>query len=67
MGEKKLRVEGMSCGNCEKSVVSAIRSVPNVTDANASAEQGEVVVRFEQPPDWTAVRQAIEDQGFDVV
>jgi copper chaperone len=58
----KLKVTGMTCGGCAKSVTRAVERVPSVERALVDLETGELTV--EGNPDESAVRQAIENAGF---
>jgi copper chaperone len=60
----KLKVDGMTCGGCAQSVTRAVEAVPAVERALVDLAAGEVSV--EGAADEGAVRQAIEDAGYDV-
>ena len=63
----RLSVDGMTCGNCEQRIERALRALPGVHSARASASLAEVRVRFD--PDVTgleAIRQAITAAGYAV-
>ncbi|WP_433634664.1 heavy-metal-associated domain-containing protein [Halomicrococcus sp. NG-SE-24] len=60
----ELTVEGMSCGGCEQTVVSALEEMENVESATADNEADRVTV--EGNPDADAVAQTIEDAGYTV-
>lgn len=66
MEEIRIRVEGMSCGGCVRSVTGALQALPGVTEAEVSLEAAEAKVRFD-PARVTvaALRAAVEDAGFD--
>lgn len=61
-----LKVSGMSCGGCVKSVTGVLEALPGVKKADVSLEKGEAVVSFE-PGAVTReqMKQAIEDAGFE--
>ena len=60
----KLRVEGMSCGHCEKTVREAIvAAVPGVT-VTVDLQAGTVTVAGTE--DREAVVRAIRDAGYEV-
>lgn len=62
--EQTYQVEGMTCGGCASSVTKAIENLgPLKVDVNL--ESGAVKVKGEHDP--AAVKQAVEDAGFDVV
>ena len=47
MEEVRIRVEGMSCGGCVRSVTGALQALPGVTEAAVSLEASEARVRFD--------------------
>jgi len=61
-----IEVEGMTCENCERHVVEALRAVPGVSNARASRSEGHALVTAD-----TAVatpeklRAAVEEAGYD--
>jgi copper chaperone len=61
-----LKVIGMSCGGCVKSVTNVLQELPGVAKAEVSLEQGEAKVDFD-PAKVTreAMAQAIADAGFE--
>ncbi|MGE5466361.1 MAG: heavy-metal-associated domain-containing protein [Ignavibacteria bacterium] len=61
-----LKVSGMSCGGCVKSVTNVLQELPGVSRAEVSLEKGEAAVEFE-PGKVTreAMAQAIADAGFE--
>ena len=67
MDHINLKVDGMACGGCEKSIQNALLSQSGVESVTASHQNGTVEVAFDanqiQPE---ALRQAIEAAGFDV-
>ncbi|MBI4986979.1 MAG: heavy-metal-associated domain-containing protein [Rhodocyclales bacterium] len=61
-----LKVSGMSCGGCVKSVTSVLLALPGVTQAEVSLEKGEATVEFEAGQvTREAMAQAIDDAGFE--
>lgn len=63
-----LKVEGMSCGHCEKRVVDAVSRVAGVKSCKASAEKGQVTLTGDVNDDiLAAVRAAIAEAGYKVV
>jgi copper chaperone len=60
-----LKVGGMSCQGCVKSVTSILTAVPGVTKADVSLERGEANVEFE-PSQVTRddLIRAIDDGGY---
>lgn len=62
-GSVEYRVEGMTCGGCASSVTKAIQRVAPATKVQVTLEGGRV--RVEGEHDEAAVREAVEDAGFD--
>ena len=61
--EKTYVVEGMHCEHCSARVIKALEEIG--LHAKVSLENGEVTVSGDNIND-TAVKEAIEDLGFDV-
>ncbi len=59
-----LSVEGMMCPHCEATVKKALEALPFVAEARASHESGTVVVTLSGAADESAVRAAIEKEGY---
>ena len=61
-----LKVSGMSCGGCVKSVTNVLQDLPGVSKAEVSLEKGEAKVDFESGKvTREAMAQAIADAGFE--
>lgn len=61
-----IKVGGMSCGGCVKSVTGVLAALPGVAQAQVSLEAGEARVAYD--PAQVGVermRQAIEAAGFE--
>lgn len=61
-----LKVEGMSCGHCVNSIEGTIKNlgVSGEVDLNT----GSVTVEYDDSKiSLDAIKEAIEDQGYDVV
>ncbi|WP_040512643.1 copper chaperone CopZ [Gracilibacillus halophilus] len=68
MMEKTLNVQGMSCGHCKSSVEGALGNLDGVTSAEVDLSSGKVDVSYDDTQVTLAdMREAIEDQGYDVV
>lgn len=64
--EITVKIAGMSCGHCSSRVKNALEKVSGVETAEVSHTEGLAVIKGAQL-DPAVIRQAIEDQGFDVV
>ncbi|WP_058305692.1 copper chaperone CopZ [Gracilibacillus massiliensis] len=65
--EKTINVQGMTCGHCKMSVEGALKELDGVSSAQVNLEAGSVDVTFEESKvNVDAMKEAIEDQGYDV-
>ncbi|MTW86882.1 copper chaperone CopZ [Virgibacillus dakarensis] len=65
--EKTLNVQGMSCGHCKMSVEGALKKLDGVSAAEVNLEEGIVDVTFDETKVTVdAMKEAIEEQGYDV-
>ena len=65
MEATRIRVSGMTCQGCVRSVTRVLEAVPGVDAVEVSLERGEADVRYD--PARTAVpalRKAVEDAGY---
>ena len=61
-----IKVGGMSCGGCVKSVTGVLTALGGVAKAEVSLEKGEAVVGFDAARvTRDQLKAAIEDAGFD--
>ncbi|WEK54059.1 MAG: copper chaperone CopZ [Candidatus Cohnella colombiensis] len=61
-----LNVQGMSCGHCVKSVEGALSAIG--ANGNVDLASGTVTVEYDEAKvSVAAMKEAIEDQGYDVV
>lgn len=68
MEKSILRVEGMSCAHCVKAVEGAVSPLPGVVEVKVDLAGGTVAVQHDPvKAPLSVIRQAIEDQGYDVV
>ncbi|MBY0012166.1 copper ion binding protein [Paenibacillus typhae] len=66
MKNETLHVEGMSCGHCVKSVEGAVKNIG--ADAKVNLEKKTVEVVFDESSvTLEAIKNTIEEQGYDVV
>lgn len=62
-----LNVEGMSCNHCVQAVKGAVGKLAGVQEVSVSLENKKVSVSFdEQTVSEAKIKDAIEDQGYDV-
>ncbi|MCY9657136.1 copper chaperone CopZ [Paenibacillus chondroitinus] len=61
-----LKVEGMSCGHCVNSVEGAVKKLGATGKVDLNA--GSVTVEYDESKlTLDAIKEAIEEQGYDVV
>ncbi len=62
--EVAMRIDGMMCGHCEKTVTEALSAVEGVEDVSASAEKG--LAKFKIHPDTSeqALKDAVTKAGY---
>ena len=67
MNKIELRVAGMTCGGCVKSIQNALTARDGVSGATADLDAGTVAIEFDpaviQP---AALEKAIVDAGFEI-
>lgn len=63
-----LSVKGMSCGHCEKAVKTALLQLDGIKEVQVFLSKGKVDVEFDgDKVNVGKMKEAIEDQGYDVV
>ncbi len=60
----KLKISGMTCGHCVKSVKAALEAVPGVTEAEVELASGEAEVKG--TADAEALCAAVREEGYEV-
>ncbi len=63
-----LKVNGMTCGGCVRSVKKVLESVPGVRSAEVSLEQAQATVLLDaagSPAMLAALRSAVEAAGYE--
>ncbi|RDY71299.1 MULTISPECIES: cation transporter [Halobacillus] len=65
--ETTLKVEGMTCGHCKSAVEGALKEVDGVNDVNVDLDTGNVKVSHADSANKVEMREAVEEQGYDVV
>ena len=63
-----LNVEGMSCSHCVNAVTKAVTALDGVSGVNVSLEGKTVTVDYDAAKvSLESIREAIEEEGYDVV
>ncbi len=68
MTQSVLNVEGMSCSHCVNAVTKAVTALEGVSGVNVDLEGKKVTVDYEEGQvSLDSIKDAIEEQGYDVV
>lgn len=62
-----IKIEGMSCGHCEKRVMNALSAVADLKIIRVSAAEDLAEVEYSDDAVLQAAFEAIEDAGYDVI
>ena len=65
--EKTLKIEGMMCEHCEMHTKKALEALDGVTQADVSHKTGTAVVTLEKDIPDDIFKQAVADQGYQVM
>ncbi|NBI31096.1 copper ion binding protein [Chengkuizengella marina] len=66
MKNQTLKVEGMSCNHCVNAIESTLKEIG--VKGNVDLNKGSVEVIYDESNiNLEAIKEAIEDQGYDVV
>ncbi|BBI34200.1 copper ion binding protein [Cohnella abietis] len=66
MSNITLNVQGMSCGHCVSSVEGAMKNLG--AEAKVDLSKGSVSISYDEATTTVeAIKEAIEDQGYDIV
>ncbi|WP_088067279.1 cation transporter [Gottfriedia luciferensis] len=65
--EKILKVDGMTCGHCKAAVTKAVESISDTNNVIVSLENKEVAFNYTNAETLEKVKEAIEDQGYDIL
>jgi copper chaperone CopZ len=60
-------IKGMTCGHCVNSVSSELGQLRGVRDVQVDLATGTATVTSEQPLDPQAVREAVDEAGYELV
>ncbi len=70
MTSETYTVTGMTCGHCTSAVTQELAALPGVTDVSIDLVAGgasTVTVTSAEPLDAAAVREAVDEAGYEVV
>ena len=60
-----IKIKGMSCRHCVKSVTEALKKIDGVSDVNVNLEKGEA--SYEGDVDIKTMKKTIAEIGFEVL
>ncbi|MEU6858203.1 heavy metal-associated domain-containing protein [Glycomyces sp. NPDC046736] len=60
-------VKGMTCGHCAGAVTEEISALPGVAKVDVALDTGKVTVTSEAALEETAVREAVDEAGYELV
>ncbi|NKD76539.1 heavy-metal-associated domain-containing protein [Haematospirillum sp. H1815] len=66
MAEVTIKISGMTCTGCVRTVEKAVMSIPGVTSARVDLSRQEVTFEAEEALQLSAVQKAVEQAGFDI-
>lgn len=67
MSTTTFQVSGMTCSHCAHSVSTEVGKITGVTQVLVDVERGRVDVTSDTPLDTTAVSEAVEEAGYELV
>ena len=65
--KKTLKIEGMMCGHCEMHIKKALEAIDGVTEVSVSHKTGIAVVTLDKDVSDDVLKQAVADQGYQVI
>lgn len=67
MQTKTLDVKGMTCGHCKMSVEGALENLEGISTVEVDLNAGKVEVIYDESKvSFDKMKEAVEDQGYDV-
>jgi copper chaperone len=61
-----ITVDGMTCGHCVNAVQTEVGKLDGVTDVAVDLATGQVTISAETAPDAGALREAVEEAGYEI-
>jgi copper chaperone len=62
---RSISVTGMSCDHCARAVQAEVGKLPGIADVDVDVAAGRVRITAEPLPDDAALREAIEEAGYE--
>ncbi|MDR1940566.1 MAG: copper chaperone CopZ [Clostridiales bacterium] len=68
MSKETLKVGGMSCGHCEAAIKKALTGLNGVEEVTVNLNKKTVETRYDEALiSLSAIKKAIEDQGYEIL
>ena len=64
METTKLKIEGMSCGHCVKSVTKALSDTPGVVSASVDLARGVAEIQHDGTVNESVLIAAVQEEGY---
>lgn len=61
-----ITVDGMTCGHCVNAVQTEVGKLDGVSDVSVDLASGQVTIVANEAPDAGALREAVEEAGYEV-
>ena len=63
---RTVKIKGMSCQHCVKSVKKALEEIDEVVDVEVDLEKGEAVFDETAPVDMAVIEAKVKKAGFEI-
>lgn len=67
VGTTTFAVTGMTCGHCERAIVSEISAVDGVQTVTVDVATGAVTVTATKPVDRADIARAVDEAGYTLI
>lgn len=61
-----IHTTGMTCANCEKHVIAALKEIEDIRSAKANAKRNRVIIKHTEEATIAVAKAAIEEAGYEV-
>lgn len=65
--KKIIKIEGMSCGHCQKAATKALSSIDGVSNVVVSLENKQASIEVNDSVNDDIIKETIDDAGYEVV
>ena len=63
---KTLKIKGMSCQHCVKTVKKALEEIDGISNVDVDLAKGEAIFEEVRPVDGDLIREKIEKAGYEL-